>query len=324
MPSGTVGGNRWRAWTGCVLAGTVALAAACSGGEPPESGSQALSRPATATPSAVTPARYVTDLAFSGFAAVAPSALLRFRNDVDATSLSRRYRVWVGHGDRWDTALSVADSLPVPRAAWRILPGHGLRVMAASGGELASLVLRGPDSAFQLEPGKVLDEWTSPTGQRSRLLLASWSAGGEPATGLLFERREARPFDTPPPRTLEEALLATDAAGNGVLVLRDVGDEDTTRAATTVYTWLDGHEARWPEARMDVRPHPGGRGWSIRIAEAGLDLSLSYGARVVDDTVVADSTSLGAGLSLHALRGTLRLAGRARPAHGLAFLARGP
>jgi hypothetical protein len=266
----------------------------------------------------------VTDLAFAGFAAAAPSALLRFRNDVSAGSLARRYRVWVGRGGRWDTALSVSDSLPVPRAAWRILPGHGLRVLAASGGELAGLVLRGQGTAFQIEPGKVLDEWTSPTGQRSRLLLASWAEGDEPATGLLFERREARPFEAPPPRTLEEAFLATDAAGNGVLVLRDAGDENPDRAATTVYTWLDGREARWPESRMDVRAAPGGSGWSIRIAEAGLDLSLTYGPRVVDDTVVADTTSGGAGVRLHALRGTLRLAGRARSAHGLAFLVRGP
>jgi hypothetical protein len=324
MSSGTDRRERRSAWIVCALAAAMVLAGACSGGEPADDGTQTLPRPATSTPSAVTPARYVTDLAFAGFSAAAPSALLRFRNDISPASLSRRYRIWVGRGERWDTALSVADSLPVPRAAWRILPGHGLRVMAANGGELAGLVLRGPDSAFQLEPGKVLDEWTSPTGQRSRLLLAAWSEGGEPATGLLFERREARPFDMPPPRTLEEALLATDAAGNGVLVLRDVGDEDTARAATTVYTWLDGHEARWPEARMDVRPSAGGPGWSIRIAEAGLDLSLTYGARVADDTVVADTTSQGAGLRLHALRGTLRLAGRARPAHGLAFLARGP
>ena len=324
MLGGTVRQLRWSARTRGVLVGALVLASACSGGEPPANGNETLPRPAASTPVAVTPARYVTDLAFAGFAEAAPSALLRFRNDVGPGSLARRYRVWVGRGGRWDTALSVSDSLPVPRAGWRILPGHGLRVLAASGGELAGLVLRGPGAAFQIEPGKVLDEWTSPTGQRSRLLLAAWAEGGEPATGLLFERREARPFDTPPPRTLEEALLATDAAGNGVLVLRDVGDEDTARAATTVYTWLDGREARWPESRMDVRPNAQGSGWSIRIAEARLDLSLSYGARVVDDTVVADTTASGAGVRLHALHGTLRLAGRARPAHGLAFLARGP
>jgi hypothetical protein len=311
-------------WITVAAVAVTLTTAACSSGETSRDSGETVPRPVLATPTAAMPARYVTDLAFSGFGSAAPVAVLRFRNDVSSAALTRRYRIWVAHGSRWASVLSSSDSLPVPRAAWRILPGDGLRVLAASGGELDGLVFRSGPAAFQLEPGKVLDEWTSPTGQRSRLLLAAWAEGEEPATGLLFERREARPYDSPPTRTLEEALLATDPAGNGLLLLRDTGDQDPGREATTAYTWIQGSEARWPESRVQVQASSGASGWSVRIPDLGLDASLTYGPLAVDDSVVSDSTSADAGVRIHALRGTLRLAGHARTVHGIAFLVRGP
>jgi len=326
----------WR--TGATLAGLLALfllSSACGGGEHGSRTDEPVGRPAVPTPSPVTPARYVTDVTFVGFGGGSPAAVLRFRHDVSSSRLARRYRIWVLGEHGWAMALSVRDSLPVPRAGWRILPGHGLRVVAAGGGELGGLVLRDSSAAFSLRPGRVLDEWTSPTGQRSRLLLAAWEtgsdpqgarpAGSEPVTGLMFQRREARPLDMPPPRTLEESVLLTDDRGDGLLVLRDAGDENPDRAATTAYTWIGGKGSRWSrvEATRDSAG-TGPPGWTIRVPDAGIEASLRAGPVAADDPVVADSTTTDAGARVYALRGTLRLGGPARPARGVAIRARGP
>ncbi|HKK08234.1 MAG TPA: hypothetical protein VKA44_05055 [Gemmatimonadota bacterium] len=313
---------------GTALLGLSALAlvwTACSGGEPERGTGETVQPPATPAPASVTPARYVTDMAFVGFGAGAPAAVFRFRHDVAASDLARRYRVWVLRGSAWDTALSLSDTLPVPRAGWRVLPGGGLRIMAGDGGAIGGLVLRAGSSSFGLQPGRVLDEWTSPTGQRSRLALASWAAGPEPASGLLFERREARPYELPPPRTLEESLVVTDGAGNGLLVLRDAGDENPDRSATTAYTWIGGVGARWSEveARRDSAG-AGPPGWRIDVPEAGLAASLRSGAAAADDPAVSDSTTTDAGVRVYVLKGTLRLHGSTRPARGVAIRARGP
>jgi len=314
----------WRRGIPAALAALALVGTACSGGEAGGGSGETISRPVLPAPSAIMPARYVTDVAYVGFGSSAPVAALRFRHDVSTTSLERRYRIWIGQGGRWSSVLSSTDTLPVPRAAWRVLPGHGLRVLAASGGDLEGLVFRAAQTAFQLQPGKVLDEWTSPTGQRSRLLLATWAEGGEPMTGMVFERREARPFDSPPPRTLEQAVLLADPAGDGLLVLRDTGGDDPDRTATTAYSWIGGQEARWPEQRVDFAPGDGQTGWTLSIADVGLQATLILAPLVADDSVVADSLSSDAGVRIHGLRGTLRVGGRARSVHGLTILARGP
>jgi len=324
--------------TGAARTGLLALVllwAACGGGEGGSRTEEPVGRPSVPTPSTVTPARYVTDVTFVGFGPASPAAVLRFRHDVSSSELVRRYRAWVLGEEGWGMALSVEDSLPVPRAGWRILPGHGLRVVAADGGELGGLVLRDSSAAFGLRPGRVLDEWTSPTGQRSRLLLATWETGGEPSgaqpagaepvTGLMFQRREARPLDMPPPRTLEESVLVTDEDGDGLLVLRDAGDENPDRSATTAFTWIGGKGSRWSrvEATRDSAG-AGPPGWRIRIPDAGIEASLRSGPVAADDPVVADSTTADAGVRAYAVRGTLRLGGPARPARGVAIRARGP
>lgn len=299
--------------------------AACSGGEPTPGGQEEVQPPSVPTHTSVTPARYVTDLVFVGFGRSAPAGMLRFRHDVTTSMLVRRYRVWLRRGSGWDTALAIRDSLPVPRAGWRVLPGRGLRILAGEGGEIAGLVLRDSAAAFTLRPGRALDEWTSPTGRRSRLLLAAWTSGADSATGLVFERREARSYDVPPPRTLEESVLVTDSAGDGVLVLRDAGDEDPDHAAPRAYTWIGGSEASWSTVEASREPAASGLpGWSIRIPDARLEAVLQSGPVATDDAAVADSTTPDAGVRVYAVRGTLRLAGASRPARGVAVRARGP
>lgn len=308
------------------LAAALTLAwAACSGGEPERRSGEAVRPPQTPAPAAVTPARYVTDLTFVGFGPSGPAAVFRFRHDVTASELARRYRVWVLRGSAWDTALVLEDSLPVPRAGWRVLPGRGLRVMAGDGGEIGGLVLRDSAATFGLQPGRVLDQWESPTGQRSRLTLASWASGAEPSPGLLFQRREARPLELPPPATMEESLVVTDAAGNGLLVLRDAGDEDPDRSATIAYTWIGGNGARWSDV-VTTRDSAGAGppGWRVRVPDAGVEATLRSGPLAADDPAVADSTTVDAGVRVYALRGTLRVHGNGRPARGIAVRARGP
>lgn len=280
---------------------------------------------------AVTPARYVTDLTFVPFGAEARGLHYRFLHRTSAEQLLRRYGGWRLGSGRWTPSLEVRDSLPVPRAGWRILPTDELRLVVDGEGELQALAHRprdggstGGSGTIRLDADRTLSEWTSPTGQRERMRLAFRDSSGARLPGVLLERRAARPLDTPPPRGMYGFWLVTDSAGNGLVVLRQAGRPAGRMPAAvdstvTVHGWVGGEDRVWHGVRVERlgRPDttgvgltPPGEGWELRVP--GEDT----GGRLRPGPLVRTDSS--AETRIYALAGTLRIRGRARAVGGIA------
>lgn len=266
------------------------LGVACGGEPSPDTDGEVLRGP-DATRRSVTPARYLTDVTFVPFDTAAAAVHYRFRHFTSAEALERVYRAWRLQGDGWRPFLRVRDTLPVPRAGWRVLPAAGLGVVVGDGGELEILVRRDSAGGERLEMGRTLAEWSSPTGQRERLREALLRSGGSRLAGLAVERRRAQGRDVPPSRGLYGFLLLTDSAGDGMVIRRHGGTPpgreppavDTTAVA---HGWMDGVSRSWPRVRL---ARDGGRGaprdasppaagWTLEVPGAGIRGRLRPGA----------------------------------------------
>ena len=93
---------------------------------------------------------YHTELSFVGRGAEPSLVHFRFDNRTDSTSIHLSYRGWFG-GDEWRGILDQSDSLPVPRAAWRILPSGPVRIVAGEGGEPSSVILELAEGSLRLD-----------------------------------------------------------------------------------------------------------------------------------------------------------------------------
>lgn len=240
------------------------------------------------------PARYLTEVAFVGMGAGRPVLFLHMLNETSGGSLVREYRGWLAEEGAVRPVLRLSDTLPVPRATWRILPGPGLRVRVGDTGEALSLDLAEP--RLRLERGPALAEWSGTTGQRELLSQGLLSRERDGARGLLLLRRAARGSGAPRPRDLERVLLLADSLGNGIVVIQSTSSPEGSAAA---WTWIDGVQASWTEVRLDSAevdtegpdpargaeagrgtgagseagdppPVPSG-GWTLSIAGAGLE-----------------------------------------------------
>ena len=117
-----------------------ALLIGCVPAEPPPAEEQSeptAGRSTTTTPEAV----YHTALTFVGLGPEPSLVHLRFENRTEPNTLRLQYDGWIPGPDEWTSVLGVVDSIPVPRAAWRVLPAGPLRVGVENGGELSSLRL---------------------------------------------------------------------------------------------------------------------------------------------------------------------------------------
>lgn len=299
---------------GALLAASPLLLACGDGAPPPPDDEEA--GEATPAEAGVTPARYATSLAFVGYPPDSVSVYFHFLNETGSSFLARRYRVWSHGAGRWRTALAISDTIPSPRAAWRVLPGPGLRVTVADGEELASLIH--PDSArpFRLAPGEPITGWLGATGQREGLRRARLLAGDRSVDGLLVERRSARPLRSPVPPSVRQLFLLTYRGRDGLLLLRDEGGPDSPVVG---HTWIEGEETTWNDVILDRREGEGGSAWNLRLPEAGIRGELTLGAVAVDSLPEG-----GAGLRVASLEGTVRVDGGAWPARGLFVESRGP
>jgi hypothetical protein len=176
---------------GAILVGLCAFLAACDRAEEVESAAETASPPVRQQAAPLPGALYHTELTFVG-REEQPSLLhLRFDNRTDSVSIVTRYRGWFG-GAEWSEILDHADSLPVPRAAWRILPTGPVRMVAGEGGEPASLILALPDGGLRLDSRGSIGSWNSRTGQRESLHLAELQDDSGAESGLLLARQSAR------------------------------------------------------------------------------------------------------------------------------------
>lgn len=316
--------NRARPLLSCLLLSLLACGGDAGGG----SEGRRVPEPGDASPSPVTAARYLTEMAFVPFGPDAgPAAYFRLAQDVTAERLALDYRGWTrDEPGGWRALLSAGDTLPVPRAGWRVVPAGPLRVVAGDGGRLGALVVRDPAGSLRVEPDSTLADWTGPTGQRERLLEARRVGPDGTAEGLVVERRRARPLDAPLLDRPSGFLLLTTGEGDGLLILLQASagpDAVSADSATAAYGRLDGTLGAWSGIRLDpVGSGQDGetRAWRLALPRVQLQGRLEQVGRAaaVGTSRAAPATdSLSTGTVLRWLRGTLRLAGRSVPASGL-------
>jgi len=271
-----------------------------------------------ATPAVeLTRAVYRTELTFVGRGRPPAVLHLRFENVVDSSEVRLRYRGWIA-GQAWSPILDVRGALPVPRAAWRVLPVGSLRVAVGEGGDLASVILERDDGIMRLDSWGLIGSWNSSTGQRESLRIAELTQGSGGDSGLLLSRQAARPTDDPPPVDTGQLFLVTDTLGNGILLLRDSTLPDTP---VTAWTWFEESQSEWSDALiLSLAASPGSPGrWSIELPEAGLLGELRAVA-----PQWSDPEDDGTRFEMFRIEGTLVMAGEPWSVSGMGIQESGP
>ena len=255
-------------WRGVVATAFAAVCAAC-GVQAPDSGAEAATAATDGLLAAPAEARYLTHLLFA--AADGTAFFGSFDQTVEKNHLSRVYDVWWSGGEGWRPLARQRDTLPVARAAWRLLPIAGMAVRIGNVGQVVSLAFSDPrDSgrdSVRLRAGEEVSVWTSPTGQRESLGLAALEAGDDAVGGILFFRRAARALRLTAARGGTRSFVFADSLGNGLLI-----HEGTLRQPAVAHTWLHGIEAAWGDIVLEaVDSLATSNGWHFEIP--GTDLS---------------------------------------------------
>lgn len=284
-----------------VLLGLILLAAAGCGEPASTDGERRpVPEPEAEATTTVTPARFRTEVAFVPHGD-GPSAYLSLEQVARPGSLARRYRGWLDDGSGFRALLSVTDTLPVPRAAWRPLPAEGLRVVAAGDGRFRTLVWEVPSGILRLTVDSTLVDWTGRTGQPERLAAARVLRGEDTVPGLLVERRLAHPLDAPGPEPDAGLLLVAGPGPAGAVALLRTRTGDSLPTAVAAHGLVRGSARSWSAVRV-ARPPDDPAGWELRLGEAGPVLRIARPAG--PDTVPA------------AVSGALRLDGTELPVSG--------
>ena len=294
-----------------------ALAIGCAPAESPPAEEQTAPSPGTSastTPEAV----YHTALTFVGFGPEPSLVHLRFENRTEPDLLRLEYTGWIPGPDAWTSVLGVVDSIPVPRAEWRVLPAGPLRVGVEDGGELSTLRLNLEGGPVRIDALEEISSWSGSTGQRESLRFADLQAGGRVESGWLLQRQRARLLDEPAPERLIQAFLLADTLGNGLLILRDRAFAD---APATVWAWLDGVQLDWSDAvLLDL---PGSTGlpgsWSFEVPDVGL-----FGEITGSEPLLDELPEEGIGFRLYRATATIGFGDERRMLAGIGVEERGP
>lgn len=282
---------------------------------PPE---PAETRAGTSVAGGAPDAFYLTELTFVSFRRVPRIVHLRLENRVARDQLQLAYRGWGTEGGVWTELVSVRDSLPVPRAAWRVVPAGPLRVRVDEGATLSTLRLDLPDGVLRIDSALEIAAWTSSTGQVESLAMGQVqdSAGTEP--GLLVARQRARPASEPPLAAVAQSFLVTDTLGNGLLLMRDRLEPD---APATAWTWLEGLDSEWIDAAVLTLTTPAGSSgrWSLELPDAGIFAELQGAGGGVEQFPPE-----GPGFRLYRVEGALVMGAERRPVAGVVVEERGP
>lgn len=230
----------------------------------------------------VTPAVYVSRLTFVGFGPDQALLHLRLRNQTTPSALVRRYRGWRVRDGNWRPVLSLRDSLPVPRAAWRTLPAAGLRIRVGEAGELDGLVVGGVSRRLRLDAGETVAEWSGMSGLRETLRRATLLDGPVPEEGLVLFQQSARPerIRSEPPAF--QTLLVADTLGDGLLLIRS---RAAPEAPARAWTWIGGQAHEWLDAVLrPLTPREGSTGrWALELPSAGITGELDGGSVAFDE-----------------------------------------
>jgi hypothetical protein len=224
----------------------VCLGSLGCGDPPPIPESEETPESAAARPGAPAAARYLTTYAFVSAGGDA-SFYAAFTNEADATNLGRHYTAWVARQGSWTRLLTVNDTLPVPRAGWRVLPSDSMRILIGEDARILDLEFLKGDGSTRLRLGDEIAAWTGATGQRQVLALAGLESDGSMVPGFAFFRRAARPLSVPPTPGTDRIFMLADTLGNGLLIEAPARPEDPAVA----HTWLHGAPSNWSDVGLE-------------------------------------------------------------------------
>lgn len=294
-----------------------ALAAAC--GTPDGRGGGGDDAPAVDSVGNNAPrAAYLTSLTFVGFEPSPSLVHFRFENLADRRRLAMSYEGWIAGRDDWTSILSVRDSIPVPRGAWRVMPVGGLRLRVGGGAQIEALRVPVDGGPLRLEALDAISAWSSSTGQRETLRSAELLLGPGAESGLLLQRRRARPLETVRPSAPSQAFVLTDTIGDGMIILRNRAVPD---APATVWAWLDGERLEWTDALLLSLTAPDGSPgrWSLEITREGIVVEVEGAAPVLET-----STDMESAYRLYPVSATLSVGDERRKLSGIGIEDDGP
>lgn len=281
-----------------------AFLAACVESEP-ESASEPPSDSLDASAHLIAPTRYVTHFVFAG---VEGSVFFgSFAQETSERALLRTYDAWWAGPDGWTALVQVRDTLPVPRAAWRVLPAANMGVQVGETREVVGLTFSTPEGRVALRAGEEASVWTGPTGQRESMGLASLEVDGHAASGILWFRRAARALQFPGDPRNSHAFVLADSAGNGLLIEMH-GDDGTAIART----WLHGAVAAWDDVMFvpdSTSADDVARRWRFEIPAAALSGTI----RAIEDTPSGSAPAFRIECNLEADGSLFRFAGLSAP-----------
>ena len=294
-----------------------ALAVAC--GTPDGRGGAGDDAPAVDSVGNTAPrAAYLTSLTFVGFEPSPSLVHFRFENLADRRYLALSYEGWIAGRDDWTSILSVRDSIPVPRGAWRVMPVGGLRLRVGGGAQVEALRVPVDGGPLRLEALDAISSWSSSTGQRETLRSAELLLGPGAESGLLLQRRRARPLETVRPSAPSQAFVLTDTIGDGMIILRNRAVPD---APATVWAWLDGERLEWTDALLLSLTAPDGSPgrWSLELTREGIVVEVEGTAPVLET-----STDMESAYRLYPVSATLSVGDERRKLAGIGIEDDGP
>ena len=247
-------------------------------------------------------AAYLTSLTFVGFHSPASLVHVRYENRSDGDQLALSYEGWLAEPGGWNNLLTLRDTIPVPRAAWRVVPAGDSRLRVGDGAQIESISLPLDSAVLRLDALDAISVWSSSTGQRETLGSAELTTGSGAEAGLLLQQRRARVLDEERPAGISQTFVFTDSIGNALIILDGRSQPDVP---ASVWAWINGERIEWSDALMLPLSSPAsapGR-WSLEVPER--DMTLEIEGR--DPSLEAASAS-GSTYRLFPVRATLSVA----------------
>lgn len=247
-------------------------------------------------------ASYLTSLTFVGFGNPASLVHVRYENRSDGDQLTLSYEGWLAESDGWNNLLTLRDTIPVPRAAWRVVPAGDFRLRVGDGAQIESISLPMDSAGLRLDALDAISVWSSSTGQRETLGSAELTTGVRAEAGLLLQQRRARILDEEREPGISQTFVFTDSIGNALIILDGRSQPDVP---ASVWAWISGERIEWSDALVLPLSAPEGvpGRWSLEVPERDMTLELEGHEPAVDG-----SSASGATYRLFPVRATLSVA----------------
>jgi hypothetical protein len=247
-------------------------------------------------------AAYLTSLTFVGFENPPALVHVRYENRSDGDQLTLSYEGWLAEPGQWNNLLTLRDTLPVPRAAWRVVPAGGSRLRVGDGAQIESISLPLDSAGLRLDALDAISVWSSSTGQRETLGSAELTIGSGSVAGLLLQQRRARVLDEERAPGVSQTFVLTDSIGNGLIILDGRSQPDVP---ASVWAWINGERIEWSDALvLPLSPSDGAPGrWSLEVPDR--DMALEIEGR---DPSVDGTSASGSAYRLFPVRATLSVA----------------